>query len=95
MTKQQIATIITAVYEARKNRVAHPEGRTGSGNRWHPSEREDQNGDGSCTREPSRAWPWSYMLRCRTRAHCKALVAAALAGADVPADVSAAVRKAA
>lgn len=65
----------------------HPEGEFDKGGRWYPSDREDCGGDGTSTRSPSRSWPYSYMLRCRTREHCRALVAAALAGNDVPADV--------
>lgn len=85
--------LLTAtVYAARKARTTHPEGATDKGGRWYPSEREDADGDGSQARSPSAAWPWSYMLHCRTRAHCAVLVARALAGLDVPADVQRAVR---
>jgi hypothetical protein len=84
--------LVKQVYEARRDRLAHPEGEFDSGGRWHPSEREDADGDGSCTRRPSRAWPYSYLLRCRTRQHCAALVQRGLAGLDVPPDVADAVR---
>jgi hypothetical protein len=76
-----------ALYSLRKNRQTNPEGEFDSAKRWYPSAREDADGDGSRTRSPSRAWPYSYMLRCRTRQHCAVLVARALAGHDVPADV--------
>jgi hypothetical protein len=47
----------------------------------------DAAGDGQNTRGPGRAWPYSYLLRCRTRQHCKVLVQAAIAGKEVPLDV--------
>lgn len=86
MTEQAKKDAISALYQSRKNRETHPEGKTDSGGRWYPSAAEDQDGDGMCVRSPSRAWPWSYMLRCRTRRHCACLIAARLAGLDVPAD---------
>jgi len=91
MTQKEIKTLVASIYEARRDRKAHPEGNTDNAGRWYPSEREDADGDGSSTRYPSRAWPWSYMLRCRTRQHCRVLVERALAGEDVPADVSRAI----
>jgi hypothetical protein len=88
MTKLETKSLVAAVYTARKDRKSHPEGRTDNAGRWYPSERENADGDGSSTRSPSRAWPWSYMSRCRTRQHCAVLVERALAGIAVPADVS-------
>ena len=92
MSKQEIKSVVAEIYAERKARRAHPQGQTDRGGRWYPSEIEDCGGDGTRVRSPSRAWPWSYMLRCRTRQHCAALVAAALAGAEVPPDVAFAVQ---
>lgn len=77
------------VWAQRRARESHPEGEFDGGGRWYPSERED--GDGDVTgevRSPSRAWPWSYMHRARTRAHCRHLVRRALDGLPVPRDVA-------
>jgi hypothetical protein len=81
-------SLVAAIYAARKNRTTHPEGNPDKRGRWYPTEREDAGGDGSSTRSPSVAWPWSYMLHCRTRKHCTVLVERALQGLDVPADVA-------
>jgi hypothetical protein len=78
---------VRAVWQDRHDRTTHPEGRSDNGSRWYPSDREDCDGSGSNARGPSRAWPWSYMLRCRSRDHVRNLVAAALRGEDVPPDV--------
>lgn len=53
---------------ARQDRTAHPAGRTDNGGRWYPAENE------KCTccnmvRSPSREWPWSLMVHCRTTEH--------------------------
>jgi len=80
------------VFEARRDRVRNPEGTFDCAGRWYPSEREDQGGDGSSVRPPSRGWPYSFNTRCRTLAHCKVLVQAALNGKDVPRDVQIVVR---
>ena len=66
MTKLEIKVLVAAVYASRKDRTSHPEGKFDSKQRWYPSEIEDADGDGSSTRSPSAAWPYSYMLRCRT-----------------------------
>ena len=87
----QIKSLTAIIYSARKSRTTNPEGRFDSAGRWYPSDREDLEGDGSSVRSPSRAWPYSYMLRCRTRQHCRALVEACLAGLEVPVDVARAV----
>jgi len=88
---KQIKSLTAAIYADRKDRAIHPEGSFDGAGRWYPSDREDQDGDGTSVRSPSRAWPYSYMLRCRTRQHCRALVEAGLAGRDVPADVERAI----
>jgi hypothetical protein len=81
-------SLVAAVYAARKDRSVHPEGEFDKHGRWYPSAREDADGDGSSTRSPSAAWPYSYMLHCRTRKHCAVLVERALQGLDVPPDVA-------
>lgn len=58
-------------YLRRRDRVEHPEGRTDNAGRWYPAESE--NFDASHYRSPSRSWPWSYMIACRTIAHCAML----------------------
>lgn len=59
-------------YERRQARLEHPDGKTDGGGRWYPSEAERQD---CCNvvRTPSRAWPWSYMIHCRTLKHVAAL----------------------
>jgi len=82
---------ITECYEARRDRKVHPEGKFDSAGRWYPSSSEGT----PSVRSPSRAWPYSYLLACRTRRHVAGLVAAYLAGdQDLPSDVVAACRRA-
>ena len=85
--------LLDYVYRNRRDRAVNPEGEFDDAGRWYPSVREDADGDGSSTRGPSRAWPYSYMLRCRTRQHCAVLVRRALQGHDVPDDVREAVER--
>ena len=79
--------LVKQLFERRKSRVTHPEGRFDRQNRFFPSARENADGDGTKVRAPSMTWPHSYMLRCRTREHCGVLVDRALNGQDVPPDV--------
>lgn len=58
-------------YVARRDRKAHPRGRADNGGRWYP-DTDAEGGEPPC-RTPSRAYPWSYMLGCRTRAWCAQL----------------------
>ncbi len=62
-------------YLDRRDRLTHPEGEFDSGGRWYPSAEEYQK---CCrpVRSPSRAWPYSYMMHCRTAAHVAALYGA-------------------
>ncbi len=55
-------------YLARKERSAHPDGSFDRASRWYPSDDEWQD---CCAgiREPSRAWPYSLMVHCRTLVH--------------------------
>ncbi len=90
MTTSAIKTLVQTIYLARRDRAVNPEGRFDNAGRWYPSDREDA-GVSSVLRSPSRAWPYSYMVGCRTRKHVAVLVQRAIAGQDVPADVAAAV----
>jgi|WetSurMetagenome_2_1015567.scaffolds.fasta_scaffold116164_3 hypothetical protein len=92
MSQSAIRSLVQSIYENRRDRAVNPEGSFDRAGRWYPSEAEDANGDGSRTRSPSRAWPYSYMLRCRTRQHVRVLVERSLAGMPVPSDVASAVR---
>jgi hypothetical protein len=59
------------VYVARQRRAADPQGTFDSGGRWYPyGEYRD-----CCDRirSPSRNWPYSLMLHCRTAKHVAAL----------------------
>ena len=64
-----------ALYADRQARATHPDGRFDTAGRWYPSEPERQP---CCEhiRGPSRGWPYSLMLHCRTLRHCRALVQA-------------------
>lgn len=69
MNKQISNEQVQAVYEAMRNRQIHPDGKFDNAGRWYPSEAE-------CIglaniRSPSRNWPYSYLVACRTRKHVK------------------------
>lgn len=66
--------VALALYADRHTRRVHPDGRFDDAGRWDPSETERQP---CCdfVRGPSRQWPYSLMVHCRTRRHCVALVA--------------------
>ena len=53
-------------YLNRKARASHPEGSFDNASRWYPDEYYP-----CCTqvRSPSRAWPYSLMVHCRTAEH--------------------------
>ncbi|HUW30719.1 MAG TPA: hypothetical protein VM223_03840 [Planctomycetota bacterium] len=60
--------LATNCYIRRHARLEHPRGRADNGGRWHPVDDER----GTCCdaiRGPSRAYPWSLMLHCRTLRH--------------------------
>ena len=55
-------------YINRQSRREHPDGKFDNGGRWYPSE----TGRCECcdhVRYPSRRWPYSLMLHCRTAKH--------------------------
>ena len=57
-----------AEWVALQKRERHPEGRRDRGGRWYPMEGEAQE----CCRKirpPSRAWPYSYLIHCRSIEH--------------------------
>ena len=56
------------VYWDRRDRREHPEGQFDNAMRWYPSNEEQQ----TCCRAirtPSRAYPYSLMVHCRTAQH--------------------------
>jgi hypothetical protein len=58
----------SARYVLRRDRIEHPKGKTDNGGRWYPSDPEERSLVGHL-RRPSRSFPWSYMLGCRTLRH--------------------------
>lgn len=62
-----------ARYVLRRDRIEHPEGATDNGGRWYPAIETETELVIGRIRPPSRAWPWSYMLACRSLRHCCAL----------------------
>lgn len=85
--RKWIRATARAVYIPRRERTVHPEGDFDSKGRWYPCTRESGGGSGTTCRAPSKRWPYSYMLRCRTREHCENLVRRWLDGYPVPDDV--------
>lgn len=71
ITRLDEETRVELAFEARKARLAHPRGDTDGGGRWYPD--VSAEGGTPAVRSPSRAWPWSYMLACRTRRWCSEL----------------------
>ena len=65
-TVEEVAAI--TLYEERQARRHHPAGRTDNGGRWYPSDTERRP---CCERvqSPTRGFPWSLMLHCRTLRH--------------------------
>ena len=64
-------------YYARRARQSHPAGIFDKAQRWHPT-KEERCECCETIRSPTRAWPYSLMLHCRTIGHV-----AALYGVDV------------
>jgi hypothetical protein len=73
-TEPQVLEVRTAAdtYRRRRDRDEHPAGAFDDGGRWYPEFAEAQT---CCrhVRRPSRAWPYSLLLHCRTLAHVAAL----------------------
>ena len=55
-------------YIARQNRSQHPDGSFDGGGRWYPSSEERRECCG-LVRSPSRAYPYSHMIHCRSVQH--------------------------
>src|SRR3990167_3916754 len=68
LTGEEMAAI--SCYLRRQERTEHPQGHSDSrstSHRWYPSDEERQ---ACCTvRAPSRAYPWSLMVHCRSLLH--------------------------
>lgn len=90
MSDEVVKGWVSVVYSQRKDRQVHPEGKFDNGQRWYPAESEDQLGTFSSIRSPSRQWPYSYLLRARTKQHVALLVSGYLLGrikeSSLPAD---------
>ena len=71
ITSQQFTKAFAALtrYERRQARREHPEGSFDNAKRWYPSGRDEVVIDTG--RSPSRAYPNSYNLACRSLAHCE------------------------
>ena len=65
--------LIERVFDARQCRVTHPDGTFDKGGRWWPSQREQCE---CCNRirTPSRRWPYSLLVHCRSKGHIWNLV---------------------
>ena len=59
-------THIKTVYEMLKDREINPTGEFDSAGRWYAA-----NDDLINVRTPSRSWPYSQMIACRTRKYVK------------------------
>ncbi|EKT4082951.1 hypothetical protein QEG29_001160 [Stenotrophomonas maltophilia] len=58
-------------YRRRQERAEHPTGHFDKAKRFYPDAAESPGGIIQRTiREPSRAWPFSYMIACRSLTHC-------------------------
>ena len=71
--KRQVTERAKAIYADRQNRREHPDGTFDGGGRWYPSDTE-QCPCCDKIRSPSRRWPYSLMLHCRSYGHIKHLV---------------------
>ena len=71
VTSQQFTKAFAALtrYERRQTRTEHPAGSFDNAKRWYPSGRDGDVIDAG--RSPSRAYPNSYNLACRSLAHCE------------------------
>ena len=57
------------VYAARQRRAVHPLGEFDSASRWYPYAKREHRSCCDRIRSPSRRWPYSLMLHCRTAKH--------------------------
>jgi len=66
MTKKIDNNIVEEIYQALKNREINPSGTFDKGGRFYA-----ENSDCINVREPSRRWPYSEMVACRTKKYVK------------------------
>lgn len=57
---------------ARRDRDSHPAGRFDDGGRWRPAD-EEKCACCAHIRKPSRRWPYSLLVHCRTAEHVASL----------------------
>lgn len=71
LTSEQFHPAFAALlrYERRQARIEHPSGSFDKAKRWYPSGRDEDVIDFG--RSPSRSYPNSYNLACRSLAHCE------------------------
>ena len=60
--------MIDAVYKMLQNREVHPSGAFDAKGRFYA-----KHTDLISVREPSRSWPFSHMIACRTKKYVKAV----------------------
>lgn len=65
--------VIKAIFISRRDRNTHPDGHFDKAGRWWPSAEEECD---CCDniREPSRRWPYNYLVHCRSAAHVRNMV---------------------
>lgn len=66
-TPHEIAAGI--LFILRDTRRVHPEGEFDSGGRWYPDQWTEKRDCCRTIRGPSRSWPYSYLVHCRTIKH--------------------------
>lgn len=64
------------LYLRRRDRLDHPAGSFDRAGRWWPNDAEQQSCC-SAIRSPSRAWPYSLLVHCRSLGHVAALTGVA------------------
>jgi hypothetical protein len=64
--------IINTIYEMAKNREIHPCGAFDKAKRWQPC--DVLEGYMGSVRTPSRSYPFSYMIHCRTKKYITTMV---------------------
>lgn len=63
---QPIDTAIDQIYTELQSRAIHPSGKFDNAGRWYA-----ENSDLISVRSPSRTWPYSQMVACRTKKYVK------------------------
>lgn len=66
-TDLTIETIISQVFEQAKTRMIHPYGKFDHAKRWEPKGLLAAHCESGYIRSPSRAYPFSLMVHCRTK----------------------------